>query len=102
VNPCRMRLGGVRAESVLGVGSLILRPVAFSPMTFLAFQGGAGAAVALSLPAPIFQGPALGPLDEASIESALGVRSETATAGMEDPPSKPTMCKTKLSRVCGE
>jgi hypothetical protein len=50
----------------------------------------------------VFEDPALGPLGEALTESALGVRAKTGMAGMGDPPSKPGMCDTKLSRTCRE
>jgi hypothetical protein len=40
VNPPRVLLGGVRADDTFGVGSLILMPVDFLSMTFLALGGG--------------------------------------------------------------
>jgi hypothetical protein len=42
VTPPWVRLEGVRAEGIFGVGSLILIHVAFLPTTFLAFQGATG------------------------------------------------------------
>jgi hypothetical protein len=56
-------------------------------------------AAALCLTAHVLEYPTLWPLDEAPTELALGVRAETGTAGMGDPPSKPGMCDTKLSRA---
>jgi hypothetical protein len=42
VNPPWVRFGGVRAKCVLGAGSLILRPITFLPVAFLALGGGGG------------------------------------------------------------
>jgi hypothetical protein len=66
-----VRLGGVGAEGVHGVGSLILGPVAFLSTPFLSFRGGACVVAALRLPAHVFEGPTLGALDEAPTESTL-------------------------------
>jgi hypothetical protein len=99
-----VRLGGVRAEGVLGAVLLILTSVAFLPMAFLALGRGDGAATtsALRLPAHIFARPVLGPLDEAPTESALGAHAETRIAWIEDSLSKPGMWDKKFSKDCDE
>jgi hypothetical protein len=80
--------GGVGAEGVLGVGSLILMPFVFLPMTFLALGGGAWAVAALRLPAHVCEEPAPRLLDAALTESTFRARAETRIVGIGDPPSK--------------
>jgi hypothetical protein len=66
------------AEGILGAGSLILRPIAFLPTTFLTFlDDGAGPAAGLRLLARVFQDPELETLGEAPIESVLEVQDDT-------------------------
>jgi hypothetical protein len=91
VNLPRVRFGGVKAGEVLGAGSLIWIVVAFLLMTFLAFLGVGGVAATLRLPARVCDDPTLGPFDDVSTDSALGVWAEIATAGIGPSPSKPRM-----------
>jgi hypothetical protein len=103
VNPPRAQFGGVRADGILDAGSLIFRPIAFLPTTFLALGGGRGVtSLALRLPAHVFGVPALGPPNEASTESALKARSEIGTTGIGGSPSKLGMPNMKLSKACSK
>jgi hypothetical protein len=73
VNLPWVQFGGVRAEDGLGVGSLILTPIAFFLMSFLIFLGGSGVEATLCLLARVSKYSALGPFDEALTGLALGV-----------------------------
>jgi hypothetical protein len=85
-----VRFGGVRVEGIFGAGSLILRPMAFLPTTFLALEGGeAVITLTLRLSARVFEASALEPPDEASTELALGVRTEIGIVGIGNSLSKP-------------
>jgi hypothetical protein len=58
-------LGGVRVGEGLGVGSLILTPVGFLLVAFLAFLEVGGVSVAFHLLARVLEDPTLGPFDDA-------------------------------------
>jgi hypothetical protein len=80
-------------------GSLILIPDAFLLMTFQDFSRGGGVVAALRLLARFMEDPALGPIDESSADSALGVLSKIKIVGIGKSPSKLRMGEMKLSRA---
>jgi hypothetical protein len=59
-------------------------------------------ALALCLPACVFEEPALGPSDEALIKSTYESRPETGITEMGDPPSNLGTWDTKLPKACNE
>jgi hypothetical protein len=99
VNLPQVHLGGVRVGDGLATGSLILTTDSFFLKTVQIFFGGGRVAAALHLPARVLKYSALGPVDESSAHSTLGVRAETGTAGISESPSKMGMGAMKLSRA---
>jgi hypothetical protein len=97
-------LGGVGAEGVFGTGSLILVPIAFLAMTFLAFHGGVGEAAALHLLAHVLEYSALGPPIETPTESTLKARAEIGIEITRIGASsrKPGMWAMRLSKACNK
>jgi hypothetical protein len=102
VNPPRVRFGAVGAGEGLGVGSLILTPVGFFFVTFLAFLGADGVVATLNLPARVLDDPVLGPCDDALTDLTLRVQAERGTAGIGVSPSKSGIGSMKSSRVCNQ
>jgi hypothetical protein len=78
---------------------MILTPNVFLLTTFRGLFRG-GVATALRLPAQVLEDRALGPLDESSSNSTLGVWAKIGTTGIGVSPSKPGMCEMKLFRAC--
>jgi hypothetical protein len=83
---------------------LILTPVTFLPMTFLALGGGGGAVttLALRLPVCVVVEPALGPPDATPTKLALRARAERGIVEIGGPLSKLGMWDEKLSKACNE
>jgi hypothetical protein len=84
------------------VGSLILIPIAFLPMTSFAFQGRGGVVAALRLPTRVLGALTLGPRDEAPTESALRAWAKIGIARIGDSPPKPVTWEVKLSNACNK
>jgi hypothetical protein len=102
VNPPRVWFGGVGAGEGLGAGSLILTPISFLLVTFLAFLGVGGVAVTLCLPARVLDVPTLGPCYDAPTGSTLKVQANRGTAVIGVSPTKLGIGAMKLSRACDE
>jgi hypothetical protein len=84
----------------LSVGSLILAPLGFFPMTFLAFFLERWLVVALCFPSRVLDDLALAPSIESPTDSPLRDRVETGIVGMSMSPSKPGIGEMKLSKTC--
>jgi hypothetical protein len=79
---------------------LILIAGLFLFATFRSFFGGGGVAATLRLPARVRKYPALGPADESSADSTLGVWAKIRITEIGVSPLKLGMGRTKLSRGC--
>jgi hypothetical protein len=99
VNLLHEPLGGVEVEDGFGMGSLILSPPTFLPMTLGFFRGG-GVAAAFCLPARVLDDLTLGPANESSVDSEPGARAESGTTRIRSSFLKPEMVEAKLSKVC--
>jgi hypothetical protein len=84
----------------LGARSLILTPVGFLLVTFLAFFGVGRVVTTLHLPARVFDDPAREPFDDAPTDLALRVWAERGIVGIGVPPSNLGMGVMKVSKAC--
>jgi hypothetical protein len=84
------------------MGSLILVPIAFLAMSFLAFHGGVGEAAALHLLAHVLEYLALGPPVETPTESTLKARAEIGITWIGVSSQKPGMWAMRLSKACNK